>query len=464
MFVYSSNSPYFLDYVASACTRQEILDDPTLCHLLEDPFVKDNVELALRWKESKNAGGDGGSLGSDSYEKKREFLEYFLANGPELDPDTILYYREKCMLDPVYAQIAERMMVDIGEIDYVRTEFYGKPVDEEDCYNLPCNYLEPMNAQVGMMGDCNNFLTLTNIFAKLLNNKKGKAEDNKNRVGEGTKDEDGEENVWGHIRQHVTQKIIPSVRESIQSFYNLMGDEMKEFSKRCVNAGIHSYISVGDPCIIDRAELISASTKSNVYTKLGDCARIWKQLRMYNPYDTSQNQKGPISDSDIIANKSTQGTSIDNTPPTSIGKRLAPSNLTSAAAQGDKTAQAIKKLNELKWCYTADDVAKLKLPDSEFSREEKLELINRVMNEANTSRAAYREAELKLKQEAGIADEGNDYVRWLDARDASEAKNEEIGAEFIKLANAIRMQENGNDYNTPSKSSAEETSENDVSY
>lgn len=515
MLIYSSISPYYLDYIASALTRQEILDDPDLCHLLENPYIKDNMEMALRFKESKRAGGENGS-GGESYEAKKDFIEYFLANGPELDADTILYYREKCLLDDAYAQIAESIMVDIGDIDYIRQTFYKKEVDEENCSSLPCNYLEPMNAQVGMMGDSNNFCTLSNIFAKIIRVKEeekkeeenkdnkedgkddkkeedkkedtsflgqltkagssilsavsgqiggGEQDASKTQVGEGNKDENGEEEVWGHIRQHVTQKIIPNVREAIQGFYQYMGDEMKDFAARCADTGIGQFLSLGDSYAIDRSEAISAATKSNVNQKLGDCARLWQQMRRYNAYDATMNSKGPIDDGKIVANKSTQGTSIDNTPPTTALKKMSPTNVSTAAAKGDKTAQAIDKLNNLKWCYTAEDIAKLKLPDSEFSREEKLALINKVMNEANTNRAAYRDAEKKIMEDAGIGDTGNDYARWSEARDNADAKNNELADEFMALSNAIKSQEDGSDENTPSQDKGDkDTSENDVTY
>jgi hypothetical protein len=93
---YKSNSPHYLDYIAAAKTRDEIKADPKLCVLLENEYIKDNMELALRWKEAKY--GD--------YQAKYDFAEYLMCNGPEIDADTILHYREMALLDPVIVEIS----------------------------------------------------------------------------------------------------------------------------------------------------------------------------------------------------------------------------------------------------------------------------------------------------------------------------------------------------------------------
>ena len=53
-FVYSSNSPEFLNYIAHSKTRADIVNDPSLCVLLEDPHIKDNMEAALLYRDAQN--------------------------------------------------------------------------------------------------------------------------------------------------------------------------------------------------------------------------------------------------------------------------------------------------------------------------------------------------------------------------------------------------------------------------
>ena len=83
MFPYKTNSADYLDYVAANLTREEILANPDLCVLLENPYIKDNMEVALAWRAAKF--GD--------YQDKYNFVEFYLCNGPELDADTLLHYR-----------------------------------------------------------------------------------------------------------------------------------------------------------------------------------------------------------------------------------------------------------------------------------------------------------------------------------------------------------------------------------
>lgn len=96
MIPYKTNSADYLDYVASVMNREQILADPELCSLLENPYIKDNMETALAWRAAKF--GD--------YQDKYNFVEYYLCNGPELDADTLLHYRALAQADPVVMEIA----------------------------------------------------------------------------------------------------------------------------------------------------------------------------------------------------------------------------------------------------------------------------------------------------------------------------------------------------------------------
>ena len=129
-FVYSSNSPEFLNYVASCKTREELQNDPRLCVLLEDPHIKDNMELALLYRAAQY--GD--------YAAKKEFVGFFLANGPELDTDTIMFFREKIMHSPVYMEIYKYEFSDITVVDELRIEKYNKQTTDsakDDEYSTP---------------------------------------------------------------------------------------------------------------------------------------------------------------------------------------------------------------------------------------------------------------------------------------------------------------------------------------
>ena len=110
-FVYSSNSPEFLNYIAHTKTRNDIVNDPKLCVLLEDPHIKDNMELALLYRAAQYG----------NYEAKKEFIGFFLANGPELDTDTIMYFREKILHNSTYMEIYKSEYYNISIIDNPKT-------------------------------------------------------------------------------------------------------------------------------------------------------------------------------------------------------------------------------------------------------------------------------------------------------------------------------------------------------
>lgn len=351
-----------MDYLASTRTREEILNDPLLCHFLQNPYLKDNMELALKFKEAKRGG----------YNEKREFLEHFFCNGPELEPDTILYYRDKCNQDPVYLEIAEIEFSNFELVDTIRASKYGKDSSEGNCFTKPCNYLGPLSKSIGMIGDSNNFLTLSNIFAK---NKK-KVKDAKG------KEVEIEESVWGNIRQHMVQMMLPDLQVGCQVLYNNMKHHMQSFLNDCERAGITDHISLGDPVSIDRSELLSSATKINTVNRLGDCARLWQHMRQFNPYDPKKNTKGPIEDHMKVDNKETDGSAKDHTAPTSPVKYATPTSISAAAAKGNKTAEATKELSLPKYTLTIGDVNYLLNNDA--SEEDKIKFTDKIYTDPRT--------------------------------------------------------------------------------
>lgn len=369
-YIYSSNSPYYLDYLADNMSREEILADPDLCQLLENPYLKDNMELALRYHDAKTGG----------YEEKKDFVEYMYANGPEIDTDTLMYYRDKCYQDPVYLEIAELEFSDLTVVDLLRESKYGKKNDMEDCFTQPCNYLGPLSASIGIMGDSNNFRTCNNVFSQLLGlGKKQKEEDEKaeadKKAGKKAKDgatkkkTDGEKEeekddiglIWGYIRQTVTPQIIPLFQQSYAILYNNVYEHMKDFADECNKAGIASTAHIGDPMAIPRAEAIDGATKVNIMHDLGDCARIWEQMRRYNPYDSSQNKKGPLGHDKIKNNKTIGGSAIDTKSTKGVTRHLSKHKLQEQAAGGNEAAKCMLFLQEFMIPFTQEDVDRLKI-------------------------------------------------------------------------------------------------------
>lgn len=158
MYAYKSNSPQYLDYIAACKTREEIQADPNLCVLLENEYIKDNMELALRWKEAKY--GD--------YQAKYNFLEYLMCNGPEVDADTILHYRQQALRDPVMVEISYTYLSDVETLIQIRKEKYKKQSD--DCFNNPCFYMGRFSAAMGEEGDVKATMNLYNFIGDICKN------------------------------------------------------------------------------------------------------------------------------------------------------------------------------------------------------------------------------------------------------------------------------------------------------
>ena len=303
-FIYTSNSPEFLNYVASCKTRNDIINDPRLCVLLEDPHIKDNMELALLYNAAQY--GD--------YEAKKEFVGFFLANGPELDTDTLVFFRERILNNPMYMEVyrSERFY-DLTVIDDLRINTYGKNTtnssDDANCLENPCEYLGPFSSSIGLMGDDKNFNTLSNVFARITSSNGEDSKEKKGTSKEGN--EVSESTTWGNIRQHVIGKIIPDVEKSYRTLMANMSGSFADFSKKLKDSGLQKETNtVGDNQAEQMAKDIAAAVKVNVVSNLGDCSRIWEQMRRLRVYDPSKNTKGPINTS--ISNKSVDGTPKKN--------------------------------------------------------------------------------------------------------------------------------------------------------
>lgn len=313
-YIYSSNTPYFLEYIAACKTRNEIYNDPNLCILLEDPHIKDNMELAL-----KARAADYGD-----YDKKVEFVGFFLANGPELDTDTIMHYRKKILMSYTYSRIAREEFGDIETVDKLRTETYNKKVEDrkkdddsssDNCFTNPCDYLQPLSATLGMIGDSENFKTPFNLFARKSrenkeekdnkdnkNNKDDKKTDNKNTEDKPT------DSIWGSIRKHTISRVIPAFEDGYRTMMKALSNQVISLTEKNRKANLEKEVtSVGDSRAEEVSEAASGAVKLNIFANMGDCARMWEQLRRYRVYDASQNAKGPIDESSVNTTRTVEG-------------------------------------------------------------------------------------------------------------------------------------------------------------
>ena len=344
MFPYKTNTPQYLDYVASVKSRQEIENDPDLCLLLENPYIKDNMEMAIKFNEAKY--GD--------YQAKYDFLEYFMCNGPELDADTIMHYRAKCFNDPVMMEIAYSYFC--GPINYAsirekRKNKYQKAID--DCFNNPCFYLARFSPQMGKLGDKENTYGIFSWIANHIKSNGGEerqvevttnnqvktgqiseidaamriktAKDsdkaNENAQGDGNirpdpKGSEGDNQnrtpCAGDISKSYQGLVPPSVQKGWFEWWKNLVDGTEEFSNEIINSshGITNGKRIGDWMSSKISENFDIISKGQVRRQLGDCARMWSQVRRLNIFSPSQNAHGTINPSQIVGNTTPQGTDM----------------------------------------------------------------------------------------------------------------------------------------------------------
>ena len=405
MFAYKTNSPDYLDYVASAMTREEILADPKFCVLLENPYIKDNMEVALAWRKAKF--GD--------YQDKYEFVEYYLCNGPELDADTLLHYRALAKADPVVMEIANSYFKNSEVLSEIREEKFGKKKkgDWTDCFTNPCFYLGDFSAVMGSMGDIKNVETYFNTIAERFaaawgsdKKKKSREEverktglkngsatttstetsgktDNNSSSGSSSNSGSGDSKNTKNTKntsstpakdgaitpQGDSQSISSESNSTGQSAgsdahagklrpayftgWAKLGKAIFENDTAFANdlLKVSTYFHVpkfGDWSAKAFTEAISLAEQANVVRMMGDCYRMWQQVRRLRVFGPD-NQYGPITSDQLVGGKNTDGTPLNpvtNPSPTPEQSTAAIDSKTTEAARREIAAKNGGKTGE----------------------------------------------------------------------------------------------------------------------
>lgn len=327
MFPYKTNSPDYLDYIASAMTRDEILASPKFCGLLENELIKDNMEVALRWRAAQY--GD--------YKAKYDFVEYYLCNGPELDADTLLHYRGRAQADPAIMEIAYSYFSDPQVLSEIRETKYGKEKanDWTDCFKNPCFYLGDFSPAMGSMGDDALYKSywkdMSARFAKALSSSSEQnAEAQAQSIGAQPPPPKPKTNPPpGTITPPVSNPETPGVgiaatsgahaskvRPSYFSGWAKLGKAIKDNKEEDFNEtleiinGNHTgwlrHLKMDDWFAGAISETLDLIDKANTVRQLGDCYRMWSQVRRLQIYG-ADNQYGPITHDQLVDNKSADG-------------------------------------------------------------------------------------------------------------------------------------------------------------
>ena len=330
MFPYKTNSADYLDYVAASMTREQILADPNFCSLLENPYIKDNMEVALAWHAAKF--GD--------YQDKYNFVEYYLCNGPELDADTLLHYRELALADPVIMEIAYSYFSDVTLLSEIREKKYNKKRNNDwtDCFTNPCFYLGDFSGVMGSMGDSKNVDTYFNLIAEKWNSywTKERKEDQKKKddaqigittpsyegsidinlmggkeviqpKGDGITADDGRAGV-SPGSYYLSSKLRPSYDSGWRKLGRSIFESGVDFAQACSKVSKMTCLpKFGDWFSRACSHSVDLMDKANTARMLGDCYRMWSQVRGLRIF-SSDNQYGPITSDQLVENRMPDGT------------------------------------------------------------------------------------------------------------------------------------------------------------
>jgi hypothetical protein len=109
-----------------------------------------------------------------------------------------------------------------------------------------------------------------------------------------------------------------------------MTSSSQEFTKELVSKtrGLWDAKCVGDWMAQPLSEMISLVNAANVHRNLGDCARMWKQvrgIRMFGP----ENNFSPIRPDQLVGGRNVDGTPVNpisNPQPTAVDASVTVSN------------------------------------------------------------------------------------------------------------------------------------------
>lgn len=284
MFIYNFGQVEKL--IAIATSRERIENDPNLCKLLENPYLKDDTELAIRYNEYKRGKPNAA----------KELVDYFYYHGPELDTGTLKDWRDIIIKDPTLHSIAKENEIRLDEITnekFKTTDPNFDPASSSDysalkggflgnlfdCLSRPCSYTEPISELLGTCGDSNSKYNLKNIFS----------------------DDDEASMTLTGLPSYINNKLPNAITKGIAQLNGMIRNEFASISGMINGAKPAKQ----DAFELSRAELIGGDILADIASSFGDCFRLVEYAKRYNPYDYNQNMT--VADTGGITIRDTKG-------------------------------------------------------------------------------------------------------------------------------------------------------------
>lgn len=265
MFIYKLPT---IDKLLRICkSRDYVQNNPDLCHLLEDPMLKDDTELAIRYNEYQSGKPNGA----------KEFVDYFFEHGPELDTNTLVEWRETILTEPELNNYAQSQINIIDIQNKKKNDKTNKwAFDIVDCLNNPCQYLQPISTSMGSLAD---------VTAKYNLKNTGGNDSNVTLLD---------------LPEEMIYKMPKPILSGISHLTTMISDQMSDITNMMLKS---EKASKEDPYIIERSELIGGDLLLDIATRFGDCFRIAEFLKRYNPYDRGMNQSTADVNGTVVYDK-----------------------------------------------------------------------------------------------------------------------------------------------------------------
>lgn len=285
MPVLATNGPQFLRYLTSTFSREQILNSPEYCHMLEDPDIKDDVELAFKYDMALKGG----------YSEKKEFIQYLLCNGPELDMQTILYYRDIILNDKeMYNIYRYEFSYDLAALQMeLRESTYNKSTSNSsdnkgNCFSDPGSYLGPFNTTLSLGVSKRSWQNPRNVYAQIAKYKEKKKNEQQNQKNNTLKpsempaDQRGLKELTPQGAFNVTALRVAGVTQAVDN---------EKKNDKAVSETIAT--SCGDAAAINTAEELEDALTLKLFNTTED-ARAFYFGKNYSDIDPSKNKKTPL--------------------------------------------------------------------------------------------------------------------------------------------------------------------------
>ena len=157
MVVYGNNLHEKLQGLA--ISRDYLKYNTPFCDIVDDPFWKTDIDLALDYNCAING----------NTECATKVVQSLTLNSNVLDPSTIEFYLHKIRYNPIFFSAIKNMRARWANLDGFDDEFqFNLRKALEDCLNSPCNLFNETSDSIGRMAQTASTSTSDNTMGSLV--------------------------------------------------------------------------------------------------------------------------------------------------------------------------------------------------------------------------------------------------------------------------------------------------------